>query len=141
MATKSKKPRNSPRKSKKAAKKVTKKAAKPIGTGKRGARYSLQQKQNVVDYVHEYNAKNGRGGQSQAAKKFGVSVLTVASWLRSPKLSVSPKAGKASKVSAGINPKLASLIEVSDELRKVEAEATKLRAKYDELRSAVQSLL
>ncbi len=112
-----------------------------MGKGKRGARYTTQQKQQVVDFVHEYNAKHGRGGQSQAAKKFALSVLTVASWLRSPKLSVSAKAGKAGSVPAGINPKVASLIEVSDQLRKAEAEVTRLRAQYDELRSSIQSLL
>ncbi|MGA0899731.1 MAG: hypothetical protein ACO3SO_04935 [Luteolibacter sp.] len=133
MATK--KPKNTTRKPSK------KSAPKAIGKGKRGARYTTAQKQHVVDFVHEYNAIHGRGGQSQAAKKFGLSVLTVASWLRSPKLSVSSKAGKSSVVPAGINPKVAALIEVSDQLRKTEAEVTKLRAKYDELRSSIQSLI
>ncbi len=129
------------KKSKSSRKTVKKATSKAMGKGKRGARYTTQQKQQVVDYVHEYNAKHGRGGQSQAAKKFALSVLTVASWLRSPKLSVSSKAGKASSVPAGINPKVASLIEVSDQLRKAEAEVTRLRARYDELRSSIQSLL
>ncbi|MGB0291534.1 MAG: hypothetical protein ACPGIA_03045 [Luteolibacter sp.] len=129
------------KRSKKAARKKTKSAPKVIGKGKRGARYTTQQKQQVVDFVHNYNAKHGRGGQSQAAKKFALSVLTVASWLRSPQLSVSAKAGRASSVPSGINSKVASLIEVSDQLRKTEAEVTRLRAKYDELRSSIQSLL
>ena len=124
-----------------ATKKSKKNAPKAIGKGKRGARYTIAQKQQVVDFVHEYNAKHGRGGQSQAAKKFSLSVLTVASWLRSPKLAVSAKAGKAASVPAGINPKVAALIEVSDQLRKAEAEVTRLRAHYDELRSSIQSLL
>ena len=128
--------------SKKSKKTTRKKSApKAIGKGKRGARYTTAQKQQVVDFVHDYNAKHGRGGQSQAAKKFALSVLTVASWLRSPKLSVSSKASKASSVPAGINPKVASLIEVSDQLRKAEAEVTRLRARYDELRGSIQSLL
>ena len=130
------------KKTKKPARKTAKaSASKVMGKGKRGARYTTQQKQQVVNFVHEYNAKHGRGGQSQAAKKFSLSVLTVASWLRSPKLSVSSKAGKAGSVPAGINPKVASLIEVSDQLRKAEAEVTRLRARYDELRSSIQSLL
>ena len=127
----SKKSKESPRKS----------APRAIGKGKRGARYTTAQKQQVVNFVHDYNAKHGRGGQSQAAKKFALSVLTVASWLRSPKLSVSSKASKASSVPAGINPKVAALIEVSDQLRKAEAEVSKLRARYDELRGSIQSLL
>ena len=126
------------------AKKVAKpakssKSAKSSNT-KKGVRYSAEQKQKVVDFVSAYNAKHGRGGQSQAAKKFALSVLTVASWLRSPKLTVSTKASKAGSVPAGINPKVASLIEVSDQLRKAEAEVDRLRARYDELRSSIQSI-
>ena len=127
--------------SKKSKKSPRKAAPRAIGKGKRGARYTTAQKQQVVNFVHDYNAKHGRGGQSQAAKKFELSVLTVASWLRSPKLSVSPKAGKAGAMPAGISPKVAALIEVSDQLRKAESEVTRLRAKYDELRSSIQSLL
>jgi len=135
MATRTRKPRKTALNAK------AKKTAKAIGTGQRGTRYTTDQKQKVVDFVHQYNAKHGRGGQSRAAKQFGLSVLTVASWLRSPKLSVSPKAGKAGAVPAGLNPKVAALIEVSDQLRKAEAEVTRLRVKYDELRSSIQSLL
>ena len=37
--------------------------------------------------------------------------------------------------------KLATLIDVSDQLRRLEAEAAKLRAKYDTLRASIQSIL
>lgn len=143
MATKSKKPKptKTARRAQSAKSTKTTQAVKTIGTGKRGARYTTEQKQKVVDYVHEYNAKHGRGGQSRAAEHFSLSVLTVASWLRSPKLAVTPKAGKPSSTPAGLSAKVVSLIEVSDQLRKAEAEVTKLRAKYDELRSSIQSLI
>lgn len=62
------------------------KAAKPAkakkGAGKKGMRYSPEKKQEVLDFVAAYNAKNGRGGQNQAAKKFKLSVLTVSAWLK-----------------------------------------------------------
>ena len=45
-------------------------------------RYSAEQKQEVVNFVSSYNAANGRGGQSQAAKKYNLSVLTVSAWLK-----------------------------------------------------------
>lgn len=67
-------------KAKKAAKKVAK-AAKG-GKTKKGIRYSPEHKKSVVDFVEAYNAKNGRGGQNQAAKKFKLSVLTVSAWLK-----------------------------------------------------------
>jgi hypothetical protein len=52
------------------------------GSSKKGVRYSPERKQEVVDFVNAHNAKNGRGGQNQAAKKFKLSVLTVSSWLK-----------------------------------------------------------
>lgn len=135
----------STKKSKKVAKRVTSKAAKEptqtesFGVGKRGARYTIEQKNKVVDYVNEYNTIHGRGGQSQAAKKFGLSVLTVASWLRSPHIAGSTGFSvRGGTVPAGMNAKVVSLIELSDQLRKLDAESARLRAKYDAIRSAVQ---
>lgn len=113
-----------------------------FGVGQRGARYNAEQKAKVVDFVNEFNAKNGRGGQSQAAKHFGLSVLTVASWLRSPHIEGSKGlVSKGATLPAGVSAKLATLIEVSDQLRRLEAEAAKLRAKYDTLRASIQSIL
>ncbi|MGA0846071.1 MAG: hypothetical protein ACO3RV_05975 [Luteolibacter sp.] len=68
--------------------------AKGGKAGKKGAvsqinqstRYSKSFKQEVVDFVASYNDAYGRGGQSQAAKKFKVSILTVAAWLRAAEL-------------------------------------------------------
>ncbi len=132
---------------KRSSKRANTAASKPaaetsFGAGKRGARYNAEQKAKVVDFVNEYNAKHGRGGQSQAAQKFGLSVLTVASWLRSPYVEGSKGlVSKSASLPAGVNAKLATLIEVSDQLRKLEAEAAKLRAKYDTLRASIQSIL
>jgi transposase-like protein len=78
------------------------KVAKPAkavkaGKTKKGVRYSAEQKQEVVDFVSSYNAANGRGGQSQAAKKFNLSVLTVSAWLKAAGTKKAPKAAKAAK--------------------------------------------
>ena len=52
---------------------------------KKGKRYTDAEKQKIVDFVTAYNAKNGRGGASNASKKFGVSQLTVGAWLKKGK--------------------------------------------------------
>ena len=62
------------------AKKTTKKAAKRKG-GK-GKRYSPEAKQEVIDFVNEVNAAKGRGGVASAARKFGVSPLSIGNWLK-----------------------------------------------------------
>ena len=129
---------------KKAAAKPGKKTKAPKSvsptTSKKGVRYSPEFKQEVVDFVDAYNSSNGRGGQSQAASKYGLSVLTVSSWLKG----AGAKGGSKSSKSGGsstLNAKFASLIEVSDQLRQSERETEKLRAKYDALRSSIQSLI
>ena len=55
-------------------------------------RYSDAQKNEVVSFVVQYNSKNGRGGQSAAAKKFKVTPLTISAWLKAAGVA---KAGKA----------------------------------------------
>jgi len=89
-----------PAKAAKAAKPAkAEKAAKPA-KGKKGVRYTAEQKQEVVDFVSSYNEANGRGGQSQAAKKFNLSVLTVSAWLKAlggKKKGAKPVAAKAVK--------------------------------------------
>lgn len=65
-------------------------------------RYTDAQKKEVVDFVASHNASNGRGGQSAAAKKFKISQITVAAWLKgagaaAPKASKAAKAPKAAK--------------------------------------------
>lgn len=128
------------------AKPVT--AAQPAKTGrsKKGVRYSAEQKQQVVDFVASYNAANGRGGQSQAASKFGLSVLTVATWLKKAGTSAKGKAVKGGAVTTaavptGLASKVASFIAVGEQVRKAEEELQSLRAKYDTLKSSIQASL
>lgn len=153
-----------PAKAAKAAKpaKVAKaaKAAKPVkaakGTGKmgRGSRYTPAQKQEVVDYVIAYNAAHGRGGQSKAVDKFKLSAITCASWLKAAgvptgKGAVKTKAPKVVKVKAvkgakssaapaGLTAKVAALIDLNAQVRKVEIELEKLYSKQDSLMASLK---
>ena len=136
------------------------KAAKPAkavkaGKSKKGVRYNAEQKQEVVDYVASYNAANGRGGQSHAAAKFGLSVLTVATWLKNAGTSAKGTKAKAVVVKAvkaaapvavaavpsGLAAKVASFIAVGEQVRKAEVELQSLRAKLDSLKSSIQASL
>jgi DNA invertase Pin-like site-specific DNA recombinase len=60
----------------------------------KGVRYTDAQKKEVVDFVNEYNAANGRGGQSKAAEKYNISQLTVASWIKGGEASKTAKVAK-----------------------------------------------
>lgn len=121
------------------------------GRGKK-SRYTDEQKKEVTDFVVAYNAANGRGGASTASKKFGISPLTVVAWLGSAGVSskgagkkIAPaKASKAAKapkaaasVSGGLNAKLTSLLALSNQIDKAEAELAQLKSKFASLKAAL----
>jgi transposase-like protein len=133
----------------KAKKKAAKKAKGGAKKGSKGAgkRYSAAEKQEVVDFVNSYNASNGRGGQSEAARKFNISILTVSAWLKKSGNKLA-KGGKAlaaekssAKVSSALTAKVASLIQMSDRIQKAELELAKLRAGYESLKSSIKAVI
>jgi transposase-like protein len=106
---------------------------------KKGMRYSLEQKQEVIDFVTDYNSRNGRGGQSHAAKRFGLSVLTVSSWLKG--VGAKTKYSRSASVSPGLSSKFHNLVELGAEIRRLETELQSVRHKYDTVRLSIQAAL
>lgn len=112
----------------------------------RGKRYTAEEKNNIIAFVNEHNAKNKRGGQLTAAKKFGISQITIASWLKksgakaSVKAAKATKATKAAKKSKGkakavstagsLQKKLSSLLSLSNEIEKLESALKAKRAQF-----------
>lgn len=128
-------------KAKKTAKKVAKKKS-----GSRGKRYTPAEKQQVVDFVKEVNASKGRGGQSAASKKFGISPLTIASWLKAG--GAAPKkrgrrpgrpAGAKAKASAGgsLEKKLKQLQSLAKKIDAAESNLNSLRKQFDSLKASL----
>ncbi|MES2439530.1 MAG: hypothetical protein V4584_10705 [Verrucomicrobiota bacterium] len=130
------------------------KAAKAAKGGKTklGSRYTDEQKKEVIDFVVAYNAANGRGGSSKASKKFSISPLTVVAWLKASGVSVPKnsakkgikyvapgKAAKAGKISlsGGLNAKLTSLLALSNQISKAEAELVQLKSKFNSLKASL----
>jgi len=99
--------------SSKTAKPVVKKSAAKK-SGIKGKRYTPAEKKEIVDFILEYNQKNGRGGQSRAFEKWGVSQLTIAGWLKKNAAkptgtkSAAPKVAKKAAKKAAAAPKAAS---------------------------------
>lgn len=137
-------------KAKKSPKIVSESASSSSGKS-RGTRYSPEEKQQIVDFVNNYNAENGRGGQSAAVKKFNLSAITVSAWLK--KAGVRSTGGRPAKqvraaaapaapvVSSGIASKIGNLLDISDDIRKAEGELAKLRAKYDALSASIRAAI
>ncbi len=125
----------------------------------KGKRYTPEQKQEIVSFVEKHNAENGRGGQSAASAKFGVSQLTIAGWLQSagsPAASKKSKASKiakvgkkAAKVAKGsgrsaapssfrdLSAKLSGLVALDAKIQKAELELKQLRSKFDEIKASL----
>ncbi|MGA0845337.1 MAG: hypothetical protein ACO3RV_02260 [Luteolibacter sp.] len=62
---------------------------------KRGFRYTTEQKNEILAWVDDYDAKNGRGGASAAAKHFGVSLISIGNWKKRASGITSPKGSKS----------------------------------------------
>lgn len=147
------KPKKAPKAAKVAKAPKAPKAAKvaKAATGKAGVRYTAEQKKEVVDFVASYNVANGRGGQSSAAAKYGISPLTVMAWLKNSGISGGAKKGKAPKaakapavakaaapsVSVGFDAKLSALSALSKEIAKTEADLASLIAKFNAAKAAL----
>jgi transposase-like protein len=131
------------------AEKAPKVAKAPKTAAKVGTRYTAEEKQEVVDFVANYNAENGRGGQSKAAAKFGVSPITVMAWLKAAgvkkssakalKTDTAPaKAAKGTKTaSVGSDAKLGTLLALIKEIATAEAALAQLNGKFRSLQASL----
>lgn len=108
------------------------KAATKSTTGKR---YSDGEKAEIIKFVEEFNAKNGRGGQTTAAKKYGVSQLTLATWLKANGTGERKSGSKRS--GSSLTTKLASLAKLNGEIIRTEKELQALKAKFAALKASL----
>jgi transposase-like protein len=100
----------------------------------RGKRYSAEEKSKVVSFVQEFNAANGRGGQSGAAVKFGISQLTISSWLKSAGISWR---GKGSGGKGSMQNKLATMLTLGQEIERLDRELNSKRNKFEAIKSSL----
>jgi transposase-like protein len=117
-------------KTKEAKKKVAgKKAAKKRGA--KGKRYSDEQKKKVVEFVNEVNAKKGRGGVSAATRKFGVTALTISTWVKKSGGATTASKRGSRKSAASVWEQMVSL---KSELDGLEKTTQAKRAQFDKLK-------
>ena len=120
-------------------KNATKKPSTKKAGSKKGVRYSDSKKAEVVQFVQDYNQANGRGGQSAAVKKYGVSALTVSKWSKkdgkgpqkdpaAPKKKAVPT--KSASSASGTEAKLKRMIAIQQEL-------SGLRQEFDLLKQSL----
>ena len=129
-----------------AAKPKSKKVAskgKATKTNARGTRYTPKQKAEILDFVNQVNEEKGRGGAAAAARKFGISQITIGIWVKKDgKPSVSEKSsakGRGRPKAAGndVASKLRRLADLHEEISAAEAGLKSLKAEYVALKKGV----
>ncbi len=100
----------------------------------RGKRYTQEEKDKVISYVADYNAANGRGGQSSAASKFGISQLTIAAWLKNAGMS---GRNSSSGAKGSMQNKLSTMLTLGSEIEQLERELGGKRTKFEALKASL----
>ena len=119
------------------AKKVTK-----------GKRYTPEEKKDIVAFIQSHNATNGRGGQSAASKKYGISPISLGTWVKASEgtsKAIPSKRGRKlgslnktkGSLSIGYSAKLGEISKLANEIDKKETEIAKLVAKFQKLKLAL----
>lgn len=90
-------------------------------------RYSEEKKDEIISFVQKHNGENGRGGVARAVRKFGVSPITINSWLSKKGGGPKPRGGKAQDI-------LSQLVTVRDEIAHLEREVAVRRKQFDKLK-------
>ena len=94
---------------------------------KQAKRYSASEKKAILDFI----TKQGRGGQTKAVAKYGVTAATIASWKRKD-------GGSAIKTAKGGSKELRAVEELASLLKEIantEATLEKLKKAYQKAKS------
>lgn len=116
----------------------------PNNSTKSRRRYTPEEKQSVLDFIAEWKTQNKRGSQKAAAKRFGISTVTISNWLKASKVKRGRKPGskntaaKTRPLAAAQPADLRRLAAVLEEIADLEAQTAKLetlRAEAEELKN------
>lgn len=102
---------------------------------KTARRYNESEKQEILRFVQKVNSEKGRGGVTAAVKKFGISPITVNSWMKSRRdewFSV-PLAKTASQVEV-----FQRLAELHSNIEAKQSELDEMQKEYDALKSRIK---
>lgn len=105
----------------------------------RGKRYTAEEKSKIIAFVESHNSANGRGGQSAAAKKFGVSQLTISGWLKGSGSGAGASTGSKAKSGGkgSMQNKLSTLLSLGDDIEKLDKELSAKRAKFEAIKASL----
>ena len=96
-------------------------------------RYTVKEKEDILRYVEGVNSKQGRGGQTAAVKKFGISALTISTWMRSH----ANGSGGLKTSAKGVGGVLAKLGALHAEIAAKEKQLAAMQAEFAKLKSSI----
>ena len=104
----------------------------------KGKRYTAEEKKEVMDYVASVDGDNGRGGVAAAARKYGITPLTVTAWKKRA-AGDSPSSGTngAKRGATAQSRVLHRLGEILDQVAIKETEIDFLNKEYAKLKKKV----
>ena len=99
-------------------------------------RYYQKTKDQVVAFIVDYNARNGRGGQSAATKKSNLNPITVKAWMEKAGVAAPGKAAKKkARLAAGKSGRSGSASAALKRMIAIQEKIDVLRGEYDELKT------
>lgn len=109
----------------------------------KGVRYTPEHRQEVVDFVNSHNAIHGRGGQSEAARKYNLSLLTIAAWLKKSRAAaVVERANHRNTIidaeTSNVLAKMVEYMDLGERIKTAEAEIVQLRARHESLAAQIR---
>jgi transposase-like protein len=100
-------------------------------------RYTQGEKDAVVNFVLDHDKKHGRGGKSQAVKKFKVNPVTVAKWMKAAGHGPKGSKPKARATAAKPAPSSGTPVETLKRMLDIQGKLGSLRAEYDQLKATL----
>lgn len=97
-------------------------------TNSRGKRYTAAEKDEILAFVRQVNEKLGRGGAARAARRFGVTPLTIHNWLRAAEDPISR--GRQSGRNPELLKSLQRMAELHERIAKLEQDLVDLHKEY-----------
>ena len=114
-----------------AKKRVAKKRVAKVTAAKKAKRYTDDVKKQVLDFVESI----GRGGISQAAKKFGVSPLSISNWKKKLGGGESATKSRSEAKPSGRDQVLAKMTKLSSEMVSTEKKLAAMQKEFDQLKA------
>lgn len=100
----------------------------PKKNASKGKRYTEEEKAEILKFINQVNSDNGRGGQSAASKKYGISQLTLSSWMKKAANPAAPK-GKPGRKPKAAKAEQAAPVAASATVAESAPEAPKRRGR------------